>query len=68
MWEHTRAGIPDPCIKVRKGSAKILTKIIFDPTSIVDVELATLVGGKKIVKKSKLRKLKKQPKVKVCLW
>ena len=68
MWEHTKAGIPDPCIKVRKGSGKEFTRIIFDPTTIVDVELGTLVGGKKTARKSKVRKLKKQPKVKVCLW
>jgi len=68
MWEHSKAGIPDPCIKVRKGSGKVLTKVLFDPSTIIDVELGTLIGGKKVAKKSQVARLKKHKKVKVCLW
>jgi len=61
MWEHTKAGIPDPCIKVRKGSGKALAGLIFNPLTSLMIESGK---GQDI----NLKKLKKAKRVKRCLW
>lgn len=60
-WKHTKAGIPDPCIRVRRGAGKEFVRNFFDPTTAFQVEVGTIVNGKK-------KKIKKQPYQKVCLW
>ena len=60
MFEHTKAGFPDPCIKVREGSGKALLGIVFNPFSSVLIEVGK---GQKDLKKLRYRK-----KVKRCLW
>jgi len=65
MFKHTQAGIPDPCIYARKGAGKKLVKNFFDPTTAFTVEVGTLL--KKQPKKT-IRKQKKAPLKKYCLW
>ena len=60
IWEHTKAGIPDPCIKVRKGSGKALAGILLNPFTSIFIEAGQGKDG--------LKKLKYQKKVKRCLW
>lgn len=60
IWEHTKAGIPDPCIKVRKGSGKTFAGLIFNPLTSILIETGQY--------KNNLKKLKKAKKVKRCLW
>lgn len=59
IWKHTRVGIPDPCIKVRKGSGKVFTELIFNPFTSLLIETGQKVD---------VKKLKKAKKVKRCLW
>ena len=61
IWEHTKAGIPDPCIKVRKGSGKALAGILLNPLTSLLIETGK---GQKV----DLKKLKKAKRVKRCLW
>ena len=62
MWEHTKAGIPDPCIYVRKGAGKKLLSNFFNPLTAFNVEVGTLV-------KKKTRRKQPKPKFKkYCLW
>ena len=62
--------IPNFCIKMRKGSGKELTKMVFNPANVLDVEilpaLDTLEHRK--TKETALHKLGKHKKVKVCLY
>ena len=62
MFKHTKAGIPDPCIYARKGAGKQLISNFFDPTTAFNVEIGTLL------KKKNIRKQKKAPLKKYCLW
>lgn len=68
--EHTKAGIPNPCIRVRKGSGKVFLQNYFDPSTAFDVEVTSLLMGGHLIPKreSPVQKLKRAPKVKVCLW
>jgi hypothetical protein len=66
IWKQKNAIIPDPCIKIKKGSGKILGNIIFDPTTAFDVQISSLFGKSSLIKQYK--KLKKAKTKKVCLW
>ena len=67
MYKHIGAGIPDPCIKVRKGAINRLVGNFFDPTTALQVEIGTLVTDKKkIVRQA--RQQRSQKFEKVCLW
>lgn len=62
--KHTKAGIPDPCITVRKNSGKELAGILFNPTGAFEVGVGTLIKGGKVKKKF----TKKAPLKKYCLY
>ena len=62
--KHTKAGIPDPCITLRKGAPKELAGIFFNPLGVVDVEIGALAKSGKVKKKF----AKKTPLKKFCLF
>jgi len=68
--KHTKAGIPNPCIRLRKGSGKVFLQNFFDPSTAFDVEVSSLLMGGNLIKKkeSAVHKLKRAPKVTTCLF
>lgn len=66
-WEHSKAGLPDPCVKVSKKAEKELIRNFFDPTSIADIMVTPHIKGYGQVK-AKARQLRKAKKYKHCLW
>ena len=69
-FKHTKAGIPNPCLRIRKGSGTIFLRNVFDPTTAFNVELTTILTSGKLIpkKESAVHKLKKAKKVTVCLF
>lgn len=68
--KHTSAGIPDPCIRVKKGAGRVFLKNYFNPFGAFEVEVGTLLRKGRILpmKESEVKKLKKAKYQKVCLY
>jgi len=68
--KHTKAGIPDPCIRVKKGTGRVFVENFFDPSTAFDVAVRPHLEKAKILKKKepKVHKLKRAKKHTVCLW
>ena len=63
--KHTKAGLPNPCIKSRKGSGTLLMKNFFDPSTAFDVMVTPHLNPKK---EAEVHKLKRAKIVETCLW
>jgi len=69
--KNSKAGLPkNVCIKLKKGSGKVLMQNFFDPTTAFDVEVSSLLMGGHLIpkRKSPVQKLKNAKFVNYCLF
>jgi len=67
-FKHLKAGIPDPCIKVRKGAGRVFVENYFDPTTAFSVEVVGLIDPSSARRSKTARLGRVKQKQTVCLW